>query len=149
MGEASSPLGLSMTVGRLGDLGMRPEENTSSTVVPTDGRVLWDRSQPATDEETLTRGAGLGEMEMDAGVALTTTGAGGGGAGGLGARCLMDLEGAGGWGSADSGSLVVTEVSCRKTLSCLVYVELLPSTRKEMHMGDMFLRQQLKHSRID
>lgn len=57
-------------------------------------------------------------MEMDAGVALTAAAAaamatGGWGAGGLGARCLVDLAGAGGWGSATSGSL---EFSYRKII---------------------------------
>lgn len=82
----------------------------------TDGRVLCDRSHPPTVEDTLTGGTGFGEMEMDAGVALTATGTGtgGGGAGGLGARCLVDLVGAGGWGSATSGSLEMTDVSYRK-----------------------------------
>lgn len=61
-------------------------------------------------------------MEMDAGVALTATGMamGGCGAGGLGARCLVDLVGAGGWGSAASCSLVVTVVSCRKIITFAV-----------------------------
>lgn len=95
-------------------LDMRLEENTSSRVLLTDGRVLWDLSHPPTDEETPTGGAG--EMEMDAGVALTATGMGGGGAGGFGALCLVDFVGAGGWDSTVSGSLVVMEVSCRKRM---------------------------------
>lgn len=53
-------------------------------------------------------------MEMDAGVALTAVGTGGGGAGGLGALCLMDLTGAGGWDSTTSGSLEGAEDSYRK-----------------------------------
>lgn len=63
-------------------------------------------------------------MEMDAGVALTAAAIGGLGAGGLGARCLVDLlgAGAGGWGSAASGSLEVTEVSWRKMIKFTVGV---------------------------
>lgn len=76
------------------DLDKRLEENTSSRLLLTDGSVLWDRSHPATVEDTLTGGAGFGEMEMDAGVALTATG--GWGAGGFGARCFVDLVEAGG-----------------------------------------------------
>lgn len=81
-------------------------ENISSRALPTDGRVLWERSQPAPAAGSLAGGAGLGEMEMDALVALTAGAAGGWGAGGLGALCLADLAGAGagGWGSAGSDS---------------------------------------------
>lgn len=57
---------------------------------------------------------------MDAGVALTAVGTGGWGAGGLGALCFVDLVGAGGWDSAASGSLEVTEVSCRKIMILLL-----------------------------
>lgn len=113
----SSCFSFSVLVETDGDLDRRLEENISSKVLLTEGSVLWDRSHPATVEETLTGGAGFEEMEMDAGVALTATG--GCGAGGFGARCLVDFAGAGGgggggrWGSAGSGSFV-TEVSCRR-----------------------------------
>lgn len=106
MGDPSSPFSLSTALGTLEGLGIMLEENISSKVLLTDGSVLCDRSQPATDEAAATGGAGFGEMEMDAGVALTA-GTGGWGAGGLGARCLVDLVlGTEGWGSAGS------EVSC-------------------------------------
>lgn len=115
MGDPSSPFSLSTLVGMLEGLDLMLEENISSEVLLTDGRVLCDRSQPATDEAALTGGAGFGEMEMDAGVALTTTGTGGWGAGGLGARCLVDLVlGTEGWGSAGS------EVSCRQIFTFTV-----------------------------
>lgn len=94
----SSGFSFSALVETEGDLDRRLEENISSKVLLTEGSVLWDRSHPATVEETLTGGAGLEEMEMDAGVALTATG--GCGAGGLGARCLVDFAGAGGGGGA-------------------------------------------------
>lgn len=113
--EASSSFSFSTLVDRLEGLDIMLEENTSSRVLLTDGRVLWDLSHPATVDDTLTGGAGFVEMEMDAGVALTAGGRGGWCAGGLGARCLVDLVGAGGWGSAASGSL---EVSCRERI-CL------------------------------
>lgn len=114
----SSCLSFSALAETEGDFERRLEENMSSRVLLTEGSVLWDRSHPATVEETLTGGAGLEEMEMEeAGVALTATG--GCGAGGLGARCLVDLAGAGGgggggrWVSAGSGSFV-TDASCRR-----------------------------------
>lgn len=52
-------------------------ENISSRALLTDGRVLWERSQPAPTVGLLTGGAGFGAMEMDAGVALTEVAAGG------------------------------------------------------------------------
>lgn len=113
LGGASSSFSFSTLVGTAEGLDIMLEENISSMVLPTEGRVLWDRSHPATVEDTLTGGAGLGVMEMDAGVALTAVGMGGGGAGGLGALCFMDLVGGGGWGSAGSGSFGGAEVSCR------------------------------------
>lgn len=93
--EAGSPDGLDIML----------EENISSRLLPTNGRVLWDLSQPPV--EVLVGGAGLGAMEMEAGVALTVEegGTGGWGAGGLGALCLVDLAGAGGGCSAGSASL--------------------------------------------
>lgn len=116
VGEPSSSFSFSALVELLEGLDIKLEENISSKVLLTDGSVLWDRSQPATVEDALTAGTGFGEMEMDAGVALTAAAAmatGGWGAGGLGARCLVDLAGAGGWGSATSGSL---EFSYRKII---------------------------------
>lgn len=97
---------LSAEAGVLDGLDIRLEGNISSRLLPANGRVLWDLSQPPV--EVLLGGAGLGAMEMEAGVALTVVeeaGTGGGGAGGLGARCLMDLAGAGGGCSAGSASL--------------------------------------------
>ena len=103
-------------------------ENISSTVLPTDGRVLWLRSQPA--PATLAAGGGgrgsgaiemvAGAIEMVAGVMATgaviaagavmaaaaAVGMGGGGAGGFEGRCLdvAVLEGAGGCGSGVSAT---------------------------------------------
>lgn len=115
VGKPSSSFSFSALVELLEGLDIKLEENISSKVLLTDGSVLWDRSQPATVEDALTGGTGFGEMEMDAGVALTAAAmaTGGWGAGGLGARCLVDLAGAGGWGSATSGSL---EFSYRKII---------------------------------
>ena len=90
--------------------------------LPTDGRVLWPRSQPAPAMLAVGVATGRGSvtMEMVAGgttmgvmaagvvmeAAATATGMGGGGAGGFGARCLdgAALAGAGGCGSATSNT---------------------------------------------
>lgn len=113
-GETSSALSFSAAPPGFEGFDIRLDENISSRVLLTDGRVLWDLSQPPTEDEAAMGGAGVGAMEMDAGVALTATGAGSCGAGGLGALGFMDLAGAGGWDSAASGSLEMTELSWRK-----------------------------------
>lgn len=114
-GGPSSSFSLSTLVEVLEGTDIMLEENILCVVLPTDGRVLWDRSQ-LPDEDSLTDGAVFGENEIDAGVAITAAGVGGWVVGGLGARCLVDLAGAGGWGSAASGSLELTEISCREMI---------------------------------
>lgn len=94
---------------------LKLEENISSRVLLTEGRVLWDLSQPPTDDDdTLTGVTGAGAMEMDAGVALMAVEVGGWGARGLGALGLVVLAGTGGWDSTASGSLEVMELSWKK-----------------------------------